>query len=380
MTYPAGVVTRQVNFGTAFATVTGNVTGMRLTLRPDRPRMIWVATGSPAVGIEHEWEAANGAEWTMSLPVTDQDGWSDGAGGMIDVSDGRHSHLYVGEGCFTDSQGRRVGGGFTVGPFALPTGDLSPVDLDMLIPVTSTPGTVVSIPDRWSATLEDVEALVGTTVTSGTVEGGELVLTRTDGTEVNAGNVRGPAGSTGPQGAAGAAGPTGATGATGPAGATGPQGPKGDTGDTGPQGPAGPKGDTGSTGATGATGPKGDTGATGPTGPAGTITTIGPRSVPLLNGWGGTMWITRTGNYVEVSVNSLVAGSTTAMYQLPAGYTPMRSFNWNHRGQTGTAPVWGNVIDGLISLNIGSALMASGAVFSFTTRDPWPTSLPGTPA
>ena len=73
-------------------------------------------------------------------------------------------------------------------------------------------------------------AIEATAVVSGAVSGDNLILTKKNGTTVNAGNVRGPKGDTGNTGATG---PQGATGATG---ATGAQGPKGDTGAQGPAG------------------------------------------------------------------------------------------------------------------------------------------------
>lgn len=75
------------------------------------------------------------------------------------------------------------------------------------------------------------------TIIDGSVVGNNLVLTTKGGTDIDAGNVRGP---------------TGATGATGP---TGPGG--GTAGPTGPVGPTGPAGSTGPAGPTGATGPAG---------------------------------------------------------------------------------------------------------------------------
>ena len=108
---------------------------------------------------------------------------------------------------------------------------------------------------------------------------GNLQITLSDGTILNAGRA------VGAQGAQGVAGPQGIQGLQGPAGATGAQGiqgvagPKGDTGDVGPQGlqglqgPAGPKGDTGADstvpGPAGATGPQGLQGVAGPQGPQG---------------------------------------------------------------------------------------------------------------
>jgi len=109
----------------------------------------------------------------------------------------------------------------------------------------------------------------GRNVSSATISGDNLVLSMSDSTTIDAGNVRGPQGPAGPTGATGA---TGATGPQGPAGATGPQGPqglKGDKGDTGATGATGATGPQGPQGIQGIQGPKGDTGDTGPQGPAG---------------------------------------------------------------------------------------------------------------
>ncbi len=97
-------------------------------------------------------------------------------------------------------------------------------------------------------------------------ENGELIITMSDGTVINAGVVKGDKGDTGETGVQGPQGEKGDTGATG---AQGPQGEKGDTGATGAQGPQGEKGDTGAAGAQGPQGEKGDTGATGAQGPQG---------------------------------------------------------------------------------------------------------------
>lgn len=54
---------------------------------------------------------------------------------------------------------------------------------------------------------------------------GDLILTRSDGSIINAGQAKGETGDTGPAGATGPQGPQGAQGATGPQGATGATGP-----------------------------------------------------------------------------------------------------------------------------------------------------------
>jgi hypothetical protein len=72
----------------------------------------------------------------------------------------------------------------------------------------------------------DVLQLDGVDVTGATINGsGNLILTKSDGSTINAGQAKGETGATGAQG------PAGATGAQG---ATGPQGATGSTGATGP--------------------------------------------------------------------------------------------------------------------------------------------------
>lgn len=86
----------------------------------------------------------------------------------------------------------------------------------------------------------------GKSVTDAQVsEDGDLIITLSDGTTINAGHVVGAEGAQGPEGPQGPPGPQGLQGPKGDQGEPGiqgPQGPKGDTGDTGPQGPAGADG------------------------------------------------------------------------------------------------------------------------------------------
>ena len=110
----------------------------------------------------------------------------------------------------------------------------------------------------------------GNSVTDAQVNGdGDLIITLSDGTTINAGHVVGADGAQGPEGPQGPPGAEGEQGPAGPKGDTGEQGPQGPKGDTGAQGLQGPKGDQGEPGIQGPQGPKGDTGDTGPQGPAG---------------------------------------------------------------------------------------------------------------
>ena len=95
-------------------------------------------------------------------------------------------------------------------------------------------------------------------------EAGELIITRTDGSTVNAGSVAGPQGIPGPMGSQGLPGEDGES-------IAGPQGPQGEVG---PKGDSGPQGEPGVQGIQGNVGPTGPAGATGSVGPAGTAATV----------------------------------------------------------------------------------------------------------
>jgi hypothetical protein len=147
------------------------------------------------------------------------------------------------------------------------TGSQGPIGPDGLSITSAT----VTLAGRLQLTLSD-----NTVVDAGNVSGikaaavngsGELILTKQDNTTINAGNVIGPQGDTGAPGATGAKGDTGDTGAAGVGISTATVNGSGNliitktdnsTVDAGSV--VGPKGDQGITGNTGATGAKGDRG------------------------------------------------------------------------------------------------------------------------
>lgn len=158
MAYPAGVITRPVTFGPAFELEDGDVAGMTVSFKATRPGLLWRATGQPAVSVAITRNADDGVEQTISLPVTDQTGWGDGDGNEILPGDDGHVFLYAVSVVFTQN-GRTIPG---VQPRSkvvpIPQGDLSPLDLDDLIPMTSPGGTVVAVPDIWSAQIAAAKA------------------------------------------------------------------------------------------------------------------------------------------------------------------------------------------------------------------------------
>lgn len=240
----------------------------------------------------------------------------------------------------------------------------------------------------------------------------------------------------------GPAGPQGAKGDTGATGPTGPQGPKGDIGPAGPAGPQGapgPKGDTGSIGPQGATGPAGSAGPAGPAGPRGdsavTASTVEIRGTGspygvvtppaagtyytdtagtngawrwIATGTTSTSWVVQHGDtgWRDISsllINGWVASTTYgapclrrigsiiytrggikngtspgALRPIPAGF-----------GTTGFLIVPTFTTDvGFRNLNISSNAVIDGVPGSgenllggsWPAGDPWPSTLPGSPA
>lgn len=145
MSYPVGVITRVVNFGPAFGIEDAADIEMRVVLKASR-NMVWVATGAPAISTSIAAQSDEDGENSVALPVTDQEGWGDGRGNLLDVSGGKHTHSYTAS--VTYWRNNKQLSQVTVGPFVLPQGD-DPVDIDNLLPVGGTGGSI-SIPDFWS--------------------------------------------------------------------------------------------------------------------------------------------------------------------------------------------------------------------------------------
>ena len=295
MAYPLDVVTRTITVGDSLAVESGTDLTVRATLRSSRG-LVWVATGERAVSAPEVREsAAAGDAVTFAPPVTDQSGWRDLAtGALIDVSvPGSHTHTYNIE-LVALLAGQPVDRRL-IGPFALPTGDGSPVVADLLVEADTVPGLLV--PDALTPRMDALESemsnlggSIGDSVSDYLTANPPAIGALTDLTDVTVGGATegdvlmlgtlgewGPATPpVGPQGPTGPTGPAGADGDPGPQGPQGPTGPKGDPGPAGadstvpgPQGPQGPKGDPGADGADGDPGPSGPAGADGDPGPQG---------------------------------------------------------------------------------------------------------------
>lgn len=225
-------------------------------------------------------------------------------------------------------------------------------------------------------------------------------------------------GEPGPQGIQGIQGLQGIQGPKGDKGDTGEMGPKGDTGEVGPKGDQGPEGPRGFPGeptafelrGTGSplgvvaappgtyyTDTAGTTGAwrwlkTTGTGTSGWIVTVGDTGTRqirelLLNGWAGTGSVTgdymrRVGSRVTINAYLLKPSPYAAqIYQLPSGFKPaFRTYGtYTGVGSDGKVVFARGINNGVIDLAFEPA--GTGALsISFDTSDPWPTTLPGTPA
>ncbi len=162
---------------------------------------------------------------------------------------------------------------------AIPTGDMSPIDLTTLfVPGAKPPLIVLEQGPPGPIGPQGPQGEVGPEGPQG-VPGADSTVPGPVGPQGPIGPV-GPKGDKGDKGDTGAQGPIGLTGPQGIQGIQGdigPVGPQGPIGDTGPQGPEGPQGDIGPVGPIGLTGPqgpqgdKGDTGSTGPSGPQGPV-------------------------------------------------------------------------------------------------------------
>lgn len=156
MAYPPGVRTRQISFGSAITVETAENVEMRVNVRASRS-LVWRATGTPVINLGASFTSDEGFEQVLALPVTDQEGWSDGQGGAVQVGDGRHSHSYIAVVEYYYAGISRAKA--TLGPFVLETAD-TPVDIDNIIPVTTGGGATISIPDSWSEQINAAQAAV----------------------------------------------------------------------------------------------------------------------------------------------------------------------------------------------------------------------------
>lgn len=108
----------------------------------------------------------------------------------------------------------------------------------------------------------------------------------------------------------------------------------------------------------------------------------GWRELTLENGWAGSVRARRIGSTVDVVCTTLVAGSSTLITPLGSGFRPQQNIPIMARpANIANPPFYGQVTwqTGYLSLPTAQLYGNQSSQFSFTTLDPWPTTLPGTP-
>lgn len=159
MTWPYYVTTRPVSAGAGFAIEDGAPLKVKVEVKADRS-LIHDVTGERFRASMKPFTSLVGEKVVFPLPVTDESGWRDeDSGALIDVSaENSYTHRYTVTLTLLDDKGRQVGAPKQIGPFIVPTADLSEIDIDKLLPVSSVPGGQVSIPDVWSELVAEAQA------------------------------------------------------------------------------------------------------------------------------------------------------------------------------------------------------------------------------
>jgi hypothetical protein len=170
MTFPGYVPTRTVTVGAAAVLESAVPLTVRVSVASSKS-LVWDATGDRFVAGGVLVNSTSGAAATVLLPCTDVPGWRDAASNaLIDVSaPNSYTHQYTAVVTFQDATGAQVMPAYAVGPFVLPQGDGSTVDLDKLVPASTVAGQQVSIPDEWSATLDALPGTYGPGGTAGNI-------------------------------------------------------------------------------------------------------------------------------------------------------------------------------------------------------------------
>lgn len=140
--------------------------GMTVQLTPSRS-MVWRSAGSPAIANRFIATSADGLEGSVTVPVTDQAGWSDGTGNAISADAQSQMFYYTIQVTYTQN-GKTVTpstGNPAAKKIAIPSGT-GPIDLDDLIPLATPGGITISIPDSWSQQLSAAQKAATDAATS----------------------------------------------------------------------------------------------------------------------------------------------------------------------------------------------------------------------
>ena len=151
--FPEGVTTRKIEVGPALDLTSSVSYAIRVMIEPSRS-MIW--DSEPVLVPLKVYTIPAGEAGFIELPVTNQSGYRDEKGNLIDLEPGQHAFYYKMNVFYL-----RKGSVVKQNPVArvlLPTGSGN-VDIDEMVHFTSAAaGGTISIPDLWSSQLAAAEA------------------------------------------------------------------------------------------------------------------------------------------------------------------------------------------------------------------------------
>lgn len=162
MTYPASVVIRPVQIGSAVSAVSGRVLTARTVTTASRS-LIHLPSGARLEKVVEDRTANYTGEpiW-WEIATTDQSNtYLDGeTREMIVLGPDEHTHLYTTT--LTIRDGADLVAEYVVGPYPVPTDGGSLLDLDtMLIPDETAEGELVTVPSAWGDIVADAANMLG---------------------------------------------------------------------------------------------------------------------------------------------------------------------------------------------------------------------------
>ncbi len=151
--FPAGVTTRKIEVGPALDLTSSVSYAIRVMIEPSRA-LIW--NSEPVLGPLKVYTIPAGEAGFIELPVTNQSGYRDEKGNVIDLEPGQHAFYYKMSVFYL-----RNGSVVKQNPAArviLPAGSGN-VDIDEMVHYTSSvAGGTISVPDLWTSQLAAAEA------------------------------------------------------------------------------------------------------------------------------------------------------------------------------------------------------------------------------
>lgn len=151
--FPEGITTRNIEVGPALDLTSATSYAVRVMVTPSRS-LVW--DSEPVLSGIKVYNVPAGEIGYITLPVTNQSGYKDTNGNVIDLEPGQHAFYYK-----IDVFYMRNGSVVSRRPamrVVLPNG-LGAVDIDEMIQFTSSSaGGVISIPDMWSEQVAAAEA------------------------------------------------------------------------------------------------------------------------------------------------------------------------------------------------------------------------------